>query len=207
MVNTRTKWGYFNITIAFLIIIVIGCGKTTTSDEENRMSLAVPPTMQIDTQKSYKAKVITSVGDFTIQLFPVEAPITVNNFVHLAKKKYFEGIIFHRVVRDFVVQTGDPTGTGTGGPGYQFNDELNSPYKYEQGIVAMANAGPNTNGSQFFVCSGALCNNLNDMPNYTIFGQVVEGMQTIQAINDVEVNANDKPLRDIVIKTVTIEEK
>ena len=142
-----------------------------------------------------------------MQLFAREAPITVNSFIFLAKQRYFEGIIFHRVVRDFVIQTGDPTGTGMGGPGYTFPDELHRTYPYEPGIVAMANSGPDTNGSQFFICSGIYCNNLNEIPNYTIFGQVIAGMEFVQEINRLEVDQQDRPLKEIVIKSVTIREE
>ncbi|MDF2962401.1 MAG: peptidylprolyl isomerase, partial [Paenibacillus sp.] len=115
-----------------------------------KKSWSTPPEMKIDVNKTYQATVATSKGTFKIDLFAKDAPKTVNNFVFLAKEGFYKDIIFHRVISTFMVQTGDPTGTGRGGPGYKFEDELKSPHKYEPGIVAMANAGPNTNGSQFF---------------------------------------------------------
>lgn len=137
-----------------------------------------PPEMQIDTSQAYQATIFTNKGEIGLQLYPQEAPKTVNNFVVLANDGYYDGIKFHRVVPGFVIQAGDPTGTGAGGPGYKFNDEpVNRSYK--AGTVAMANAGPNTNGSQFFIC-------IEDQPslppNYTIFGQVTSGMDVVRNI-------------------------
>jgi peptidylprolyl isomerase len=188
------------ISLLFAVIITTACTNRSTS-------FSAAPEMELDLDRSYEAVISTSVGDITMQLFAREAPITVNSFIFLAKQRYFEGIIFHRVVRDFVIQTGDPTGTGMGGPGYTFPDELHRTYPYEPGMVAMANSGPDTNGSQFFICSGIYCNNLNEIPNYTIFGQVIAGMEFVQEINRVEVDQQDRPLKEIVIKSVTIREE
>ena len=113
--------------------------------------------MQIDTSKKYVATVDTTLGTFKIQLLPQETPKTVNNFVFLSRDGFYNGVIFHRIMKTFMIQTGDPLGTGAGGPGYQFADELPPKHKYDPGIVAMANAGPNTNGSQFFICTGRRC--------------------------------------------------
>ena len=137
-----------------------------------------PPQMQIETNRTYHVVIKTNKGDIHLELNPAEAPTTVNNFVALARDGYYDGVTFHRVVPRFVIQGGDPTGTGSGGPGYQFQDEaVNRPYK--AGTVAMANAGPNTNGSQFFIC-------LEDQPglppNYTIFGDTVTGMDVVRNI-------------------------
>lgn len=137
-----------------------------------------PPAMQIDTNRTYKAVIKTNKGDIQLRLNPAEAPITVNNFVALARDGFYDGVTFHRVVPQFVIQGGDPTGSGSGGPGYRFQDEpVRRPYK--AGTVAMANAGPNTNGSQFFIC-------LEDQPglppNYTIFGDTVAGMDVVRNI-------------------------
>ena len=137
-----------------------------------------PHQMQIETNRTYHVVIKTNKGDIHLELNPAEAPMTVNNFVALARDGYFDGVTFHRVVPRFVIQGGDPTGTGSGGPGYQFQDEaVNRPYK--AGTVAMANAGPNTNGSQFFIC-------LEDQPglppNYTIFGDTVTGMDVVRNI-------------------------
>lgn len=139
---------------------------------------STPPPMQIDTNRAYRAIIKTNKGDIHLQLNPAEAPLTVNNFVALAREGYYDGVTFHRVVPRFVIQGGDPTGTGSGGPGYQFQDEpVKRPYK--AGTVAMANAGPNTNGSQFFIC---LEDQPNLPPNYTIFGDTVAGMDVVRNI-------------------------
>ena len=137
-----------------------------------------PPQMQIETNRTYHVVIKTNKGDIQLELNPAEAPMTVNNFVALARDGYYDGVTFHRVVPRFVIQGGDPTGTGSGGPGYQFQDEaVKRPYK--AGTVAMANAGPHTNGSQFFIC-------LEDQPglppNYTIFGDTVAGMDVVRNI-------------------------
>ena len=137
-----------------------------------------PPQMQIETNRTYHVVIKTNKGDIHLDLNPAEAPMTVNNFVTLARDGYYDGVTFHRVVPRFVIQGGDPTGTGSGGPGYKFKDEaVKRPYK--AGTVAMANAGPHTNGSQFFIC-------LEDQPglppNYTIFGDTVAGMDVVRNI-------------------------
>ena len=140
-------------------------------------------TMTIDTSKTYTATVTTDVGPFTITLDAKQAPKTVNNFVFLAEHHFYDCIIFHRVIQTFMDQTGDPTGTGTGGPGYEFADELPKPAtpQYPLGSVAMANSGPNTNGSQFFIVAGPEGESL--APNYSLFGQVTSGMSVIEKIN------------------------
>ncbi len=140
---------------------------------------AAPP-MCITASATYTALVKTDVGSFTITLDPTLAPKTVNNFVYLARYQFYNGIIFHRVIPGFVVQGGDPTGTGAGGPGYEFADELPPAGSYRIGTVAMANSGPNTNGSQFFIVVGA--NGTQLPPNYSIFGQVTSGMSVVNAI-------------------------
>jgi cyclophilin family peptidyl-prolyl cis-trans isomerase len=135
------------------------------------------PAMQIDRAKKYTATIETTQGTMKAELFANDAPETVNNFVFLARDGYYNGVTFHRVIPDFMIQTGDPTGTGTGGPGYRFNDEPVT-RNYERGTLAMANAGPNTNGSQFFIVH-------KDYPlpkNYTIFGKVTEGLDTLDKI-------------------------
>ncbi len=139
---------------------------------------SAPPQMQIETNRTYHVVIKTNKGDINLELNPAEAPMTVNNFVTLARDGYYDGVTFHRVVPRFVIQGGDPTGTGSGGPGYKFQDEpVKRPYR--AGTVAMANAGPNTNGSQFFIC-------LEDQPglppNYTIFGDTVSGMDVVRNI-------------------------
>jgi peptidylprolyl isomerase len=130
-----------------------------------------PPDMVIDPAKRYTATMETSLGTLVIALDPAAAPKTVNNFVFLAREGYYDGVIFHRIIKGFVCQGGDPTGTGTGGPGYRFADELPAAGRYEVGSLAMANAGPNTNGSQFFIISGP--DGARLPPQYSLFGKVV----------------------------------
>jgi cyclophilin family peptidyl-prolyl cis-trans isomerase len=169
--------------------------------------------MQIDTSKTYFATVDTSLGSFKIQLFATETPKTVNNFVFLSQQGFYNGVIFHRIMKTFMIQTGDPQGTGMGGPGYKFPDELPPKHSYDPGIVAMANAGPNTNGSQFFICTGPDAPRaLNSNPNYTQFGQVVSGMDIVQKIASVPVTASSsgelsKPVTPPVINSITISQQ
>jgi len=171
------------------------------------------PDMQIDPNKQYTATIHTSMGDITIQLFAKDAPKAVNNFVFLAKDKFYDNLTFHRVVKNFMIQTGDPLGNGTGGPGYTFEDELNNGHKYVPGVVAMANAGANTNGSQFFIGSGDEVTGLEHYPNYTIFGQVTKGLDVVQKIAGVQVKPNpvtkenSMPATPVTIKSITITEK
>ncbi len=139
-----------------------------------------PPAMQIDPKKQYTAHMETDKGTMVIELFADKTPITVNNFVFLAREGYYEGVIFHRVIDNFMAQCGDPTCTGRGGPGYTFEDEFNSNLKHDkQGILSMANAGPGTNGSQFFITHGPTPH-LNG--KHTVFGQVVEGLDVLMSI-------------------------
>jgi cyclophilin family peptidyl-prolyl cis-trans isomerase len=169
------------------------------------------PPLKIDTTKNYQAIIKTNKGDMKMNLFANEAPLTVNNFIFLARDKYYDNIKFHRIVQDFMIQTGDPKGDGTGGPGYKFADELGLDYDYIEGVVAMANSGPNTNGSQFFIGSGPSITNLEDMPNYSIFGQIIEGMDVVKSIaatpvTDSPSGEKSKPLEDVIIKTIEIVE-
>lgn len=163
-----------------------------------------PPPMVIDPAKRYTATMTTSKGAITIALDPIAAPVTTNNFVFLARWHYFDGIVFHRVIPDFVLQGGDPTGTGTGGPGYRFNDELPKPGRYELGSLAMANAGADTNGSQFFVISGPQGAALP--PKYSLFGKVVSGLDVVAAIDAIGTSSG-KPKERVVIESVTIDER
>jgi peptidyl-prolyl cis-trans isomerase B (cyclophilin B) len=139
-----------------------------------------PPAMQIDAKKTYRVKMDTSRGLIELDLFPQYAPKTVNNFVFLAHQKFYDGVKFHRVISNFMIQGGDPTGTGRGGPGYQFEDEtMGNPLKHERGVISMANAGPGTNGSQFFITH-------SPQPHldgkHTVFGKVVAGLDVVDAI-------------------------
>ena len=162
------------------------------------------PPMCIDPEKRYTAEMVTSKGTMRIALDPVAAPKTVNSFVFLARYHYFEGIVFHRIIPGFVLQGGDPTGTGTGGPGYKFADELPPPGRYELGSLAMANAGPNTNGSQFFVISGP--DGMRLPPSYSLFGKVVSGLDVVAAIDAVGTRSG-KPTDKVTIESVTITEE
>lgn len=168
-----------------------------------RQKFDAAPPMIIDTTKTYAATMVTSKGTLEIILDPLAAPVTVNSFVFLARWHYFDGIIFHRVIPGFVLQGGDPTGTGTGGPGYRFNDELPKPGRYELGSLAMANAGPNTNGSQFFVISGP--SGVALPPLYALFGKVGKGLDVVAAIDAIGTGSG-KPTERVVIESVTITE-
>ena len=161
-----------------------------------------PPEMGIDPTKRYTATMSTSMGDMVIALDPLKAPNTVISFVFLALHHYFDWIIFHRIINGFVCQGGDPTGTGRGGPGYRFDDELPRPGEYEIGSVAMANAGPNTNGSQFFLISGPSGANLP--PQYSLFGKIVKGLDVLEAMQNVPTGSGDRPKDDVVINSVTV---
>ena len=158
--------------------------------------------MGIDPSKRYTATMETSMGTIVISLDPINAPKTTNNFVFLALNHYYDGIIFHRIIKGFVCQGGDPQGSGMGGPGYRFEDELPKPGKYSIGSLAMANAGPNTNGSQFFIISGQSGCALP--PLYSLFGQVVKGLDVVEAMQNVDTDGRDRPKTDVVINSVTI---
>jgi len=138
------------------------------------------PEMQIDPKKKYTASMNTTKGIIEIELYPEHAPKTVNNFVFLIKEGFYDGVSFHRVIEDFVIQGGDPTGTGRGGPGYSFEDELKgNPLRHERGIISMANSGPNSNGSQFFITHSPQ-SHLNG--KHTVFGKVVKGLEVVDLI-------------------------
>ncbi len=162
---------------------------------------ANPPEMAIDPAKTYTATIETTAGTLTAQLFASEAPRTVNNFVFLANEGFYTDVIFHRVISGFMIQGGDPTGTGTGGPGYRFDDEPVT-RQYLRGTLAMANAGPNTNGSQFFVMHA----DYPLPPNYTIFGKLSAGEEIVDAIAGAPTGAQDRPVEPVEIKSVTIAE-
>ena len=196
------KKHWFKLSIIILLLLLLGTiflikiGFVNNEDNnKNNNSIITNKMIKIETNK----------GDITLELFSNDAPKTVENFITLANKGFYDGVIFHRIISGFMIQGGDPTGTGTGGPGYKFADELNpntESYKrgYVRGTLAMANSGPNTNGSQFFIMHQD-----NDLPHkYTIFGKVVSGLETVDAIAGVEVNVNDRPLEDVIIKKVTV---
>jgi len=164
--------------------------------------------MRLQPNMRYEATLRTSEGDITAELFADDAPRTVNNFVFLAREGFYDGVPFHRVIRDFMIQTGDPTGTGMGGPGYRFNDEVVT-RQYEAGTLAMANSGPHTNGSQFFICHTDCRAKLAKA--YTIFGKVRDGMEIVDKIATAPVNRSGRgesstPLRIVRIESVDIAE-
>ena len=207
------------IFILIMILIFSSCSSLAVQEEESKIEVnkgeenmsekvyVSPPEIIIETDKLYKAIVNTNLGEIEIELFQDTAPNTVNNFIFLSKDNYYDNVIFHRVISGFMIQGGDPSGTGHGErgkhPGYNFNDELNSPRKYLKGIVAMANAGPNTNGSQFFIMH-------EDYPlpyQYTIFGNVINGIDVVDKIASMETDASDRPISDITILDIQIVEE
>jgi cyclophilin family peptidyl-prolyl cis-trans isomerase len=163
-----------------------------------------PPELAIDPSASYTATLTTSKGVITAKLFADEAPVTVNNFVFLAREGFYDGAIFHRVIEGFMIQGGDPTGTGTGGPGYRFADELDAArsHGYKLGTLAMANAGPNTNGSQFFIMHA----DYGLPPQYAVFGKTIDGLDVVDEIARTRTSRGDRPVEDIVIERVEITE-
>jgi len=177
-----------------------------TEMNEDKVYTSVPE-MNIDLNKKYTALIKTNMGDISVEFFTNDAPLTVNNFINLSKDGYYNDVIFHRVINGFMIQGGDPSGTGHGEmgkyPGYKFEDELNNKQPYEKGILAMANAGPNTNGSQFFIMHV-------DYPlpyQYTIFGKVTDGLDIVDKIASVETAEGDRPVSDVVIESIEIKEK
>ncbi len=173
------------------------------------------PDLAIDLDADYGATLHTSLGDISVDFRPAEAPLAVNNFVFLAGQGFYDGVIFHRVISGFMIQGGDPTGTGRGGPGYTFRDELDGDGTYSRGTMAMANAGPNTNGSQFFIMhpdyglppNYTIFGRHRDyaLPhNYTIFGKVTEGMDVVDAIAALDTDHADRPATEAVIERVTL---
>jgi cyclophilin family peptidyl-prolyl cis-trans isomerase len=143
----------------------------------------------------------TNRGAIDLELYSEDAPKTVENFVSLARDGFYDGVIFHRVIPDFMIQGGDPTGTGSGGPGYQFADEFNE-HRVERGALAMANAGPNTNGSQFFIVTADACPWLDG--KHTVFGRVTSGMDVVDGISQVDTDARDKPRDDVTIERIEL---
>lgn len=194
-----------------LTVQTSGGGSEQSAEPQNQQANPTnskqPPAMQIDQNKSYSAILKTSAGEMTIDLDAKKTPITVNNFVALAREKFYDGLIFHRVIKDFMIQGGDPNGNGSGGPGYKFADE---PFdgEYTRGTVAMANSGPNTNGSQFFIIHQDYA-----LPkNYVIFGHVSSGLDTLDKIAQAETVANgsgekSKPIDPVKIESVEVVEK
>lgn len=200
--------------LAILPALVLGgCGSAASGNGSTatpQSHWSHPPAFTINPAHHYTATLVTSDGSFEIQLLPRVAPLAVNNFVFLARHRFYDGNIFHRIVQGFVIQTGDPTGTGFGGPGYHFRDEKVT-MRYVPGTVAMANSGANTNGSQFFVVTGgAAARALR--PQYTIFGRVISGMSVVERLDKTPVQPNpgngelSQPSHDVYLKRVTIQE-
>ena len=210
-----------NIILSLLVIgILVGIGyylfgrdKANTVPDETTVSVSTSTTTNSVKfedgslpQKSHMITIETNYGQIVFETYDSDAPNTVANFVTLAGKGFYNGLTFHRVIKGFMIQGGDPKGDGTGGPGYKFADELNpdtASYKagYKKGVVAMANSGPNTNGSQFFIMTADY-----PLPNvYTIFGKVVSGQDVVDKIANVATGANDKPVTPVVMKTVIIQ--
>ena len=220
-----SKWFYHR---AFVVVIGValltgmllsGCGGSEEPvtipppakvEKIGPKEYASPPPMMIDASKKYTATIHTNLGDITAELFPKDAPMTVNNFVFLAREGFYDGSPFHRVIKGFMIQTGMPAGTDASGPGYTFDDEPITK-DYEEGTLAMANRGPNTNGSQFFICDADLKGRL--AKNYTIFGQVTKGIDVVHEIASAPVEAQpggtelSKPTIDIHVDSIEIRER
>jgi cyclophilin family peptidyl-prolyl cis-trans isomerase len=179
-------------------------GEVPKAADKEKPMFDKPPKMEIDPRKAYSAEMQTSCGTIVLDLFAKETPTTVNNFVFLARQGFYDGVTFHRVIPGFVIQSGDPQGTGAGGPGYQFEDEIVKSLKFDQpGLLAMANSGPNTNGSQFFITTSQP-EHLNGL--HTIFGQVAEGMDVVREIES-RGTQEGIPSEKVYIEKVTITER
>ena len=176
----------------------------TDGSSPKRQNFDEPLPMCIDPSKTYTATMTTDVGTMQIALDAKAAPMTANNFVFLARYHFFDGLTFHRVIPGFVVQGGDPQGTGAGGPGYTFADELPAAGAYKIGSLAMANSGPHTNGSQFFIVSGS--SGVRLPPQYSLFGKVVKGLDIVAQMESVETDRSDRPRTDVVIESITVTE-
>ena len=196
------------VALALTAFVLSACSgsepPTPTVGEVVITQYSSPPAMSIDAAKSYTATLKTNHGEITIELFASDAPITVNNFLFLARENFYDGVIFHRVIDGFMIQGGDPTGTGTGGPGYRFQDEIVPSITFaEPGLLAMANSGPGTNGSQFFI-TVTPTPHLNG--NHTIFGKVTDGYDVVLAISQLNTGPRDKPADPVVIESIDISE-
>jgi peptidylprolyl isomerase len=218
-IQKRNQYVVIGVVVLVLVAVIwtliasngLQTSSTTASSTSGKvaptvavMKFSSPPPMTIDVKKQYFASVtMVKGGQFVIQLYPDKAPVTVNSFVFLAKKGFYNGVSFHRVLNGFMAQGGDPTGTGNGGPGYQFQNETNDLQFDKAGVVAMANAGPNTNGSQFFIMYGPYGLSESD---YTIFGQVISGMDVVNGLTRRDPTQNPSFSGD-VMQSVTISEK
>ena len=200
--NSTSTTGASTTTTENPALAAVQCNDTKPPDNPNRPTFTEPPPMSIDPAKKYTAVIDTSCGKITVELDAKNTPKTVNNFVFLARKDFYKGLTWHRVVDDFVIQGGDPQGTGSGGPGYKFEDELPQD-GYKLGSLAMANSGPNTNGSQFFIVTGQ---NGTTLPNnYSRFGMVTGGLEVAQKLESFG-QPDQKPSRPLYIFDITITE-
>lgn len=194
-------------TIAILslsMLVFAGCGATTTTDTEMEEKPFTEPVTTTTMESNRHAVIETNMGTMEIELYEKRAPKTTKNFIDLAEKGYYDGLIFHRIIPDFMIQGGDPEGTGFGGPGYMIDDEFHPELKHDSaGILSMANSGPNTGGSQFFIT--LVPTDWLD-GKHAVFGKVVKGMDVLQKIGAVETDSHDKPLEDVVMEKVTIVE-
>lgn len=192
--------------LAIVLVVVLAVPRTATPVENDTHASAQPSETVSTIMSNHLVTIATNKGTIQFVTYDGDAPKTVENFITLAEKGFYNGVVFHRVIKGFMIQGGDPEGTGRGGPGYTFADELDpgtESYKqgYKRGVVAMANAGPNTNGSQFFIMH-------EDYPlpnNYTIFGKVVKGQEVVDAIANTPTDSNDRPLEPVVMQKVTVE--
>ena len=195
------------LAVLFILPMSLSCG-SASGGQSTVKKWSSPPTMAIDQNKSYTAVIDTTAGQMKAELFAKEAPNTVNNFVFLSRQGFYDGIVFHRIIRGFMIQTGDPQGTGRGGPGYSFADELPRTREYTAGTLAMANAGPNTQGSQFFIVH----RDYSLPKNYTIFGKLTSGMDVLDKLANSPVQQSPSgessvPTQDVRMTRVTIEER
>lgn len=199
--SKKHVWRNIMIVMSGLLIFA-GCTNASSNNPAPSQPAAPNPNAG-ETVKNPVAKFQTSKGDFKVELFADKAPITAKNFITLVNKKFYDGLIFHRVIDGFMIQGGDPKGNGTGGPGYTIPDEFHPDLKHSgPGILSMANAGPNTGGSQFFITLAATPWLDN---HHAVFGKVIEGMDVVQAIGKVKTGVQDKPVEDVIIKQITIE--
>ncbi len=189
------------LTMVWLAALA-GCATADKKAEVPAAETTPPVVTEPQGEKTVKVRIQTTLGDIQVELYPEEAPKTVENFVTLAQKNFYDGIIFHRVIPGFMVQTGDPTGTGRGGPGYQFEDEFSDELRHDKpGVLSMANSGPGTNGSQFFI-TVAPTPWLDD--HHSVFGRVTGGMDVLEKIVNAPRNSQDKPLQEVKMLRVEV---
>lgn len=192
----------FTLLVTLLALSAAGCASNSSQTKQPESKPQQTQTQPTTAKKNSVALFETSKGNFRIELFEDKAPLTSKNFITLVSKGYYDNLIFHRVIDGFMIQGGDPKGNGTGGPGYAIPDEFHPDLKHAKGVISMANAGPNTGGSQFFITLQATPWLDN---KHAVFGKVIEGMDVVQAIGKVKTGAQDKPVENVVIKKITIE--